>query len=59
MEVARQAPEAAKKRRIADDEEDELMADAPAAEAVSEARANRAQPLPSVQEDFSPELLKM
>lgn len=46
----------AKKRRIADDEEDEVMAEAPAA---SETRANRAQPLPSAQEDFSPELLKM
>ena len=48
--------EPAKKRRIVEDE-DEEMDDAPAiAPAVKE---NRAQPLPGQQEEFSPELLRM
>lgn len=56
-EVVAASDEPAKKaRRIVDDDDDATMAEAPA---QAESRQNRAQPLPSVQEDFSPELLRM
>jgi hypothetical protein len=49
--------EPAKKRRIVEDE-DEEMEEAPAA-IVPTIKENRAQPLPGQQEEFSPELLRM
>ena len=50
------ATEVAKRPKIEDDDENVLMADAPA---VGSGRENRAQPLAQAQADFSPELLRL
>ena len=57
MSVEAVPPAAEGKRRKIDDEDDELMAEAPALPGAG--RQNRAQPLAQCQEDFSPELLRL